>query len=133
MNKRKTKIIISVIGIFALFLITFSPCSFASTEGDDWWSQGEQFLQNGKKNQSIDTNSIQSALMPIGRTLVTIATIVLTVVTVVMAIKYMMCDSADKKAKLKTQLVGLVVSTVVIYGAQIIWSLLYNFMIDVTG
>lgn len=136
MDKGRKKTIVNILCIFALFLLMFSPYSHASTvssEGDDWWGQGETFIANGKKSQAIDTNNIQNALMPIGRTLVTIATIVLTVVTVVMAIKYMMCDSADKKAKLKTQLIGLVVSTIVIYGAQIIWSILYNFMINVTG
>ncbi len=111
-------------------LMVFSPYSQAT---ENIMGQASEFIDNGKNGSVISTDQIQKSLMPIGRILVTIATIVLTVVTVVMAIKYMMCDSADKKAKLKTQLIGLVVSTIVIYGAQVIWSLLLNFMTNVTA
>ncbi len=134
MNRKKVKIFINILCMFILILLIFSPYSNAtSSEGDDWWNAGNDFINKGKQGNAIDTNNIQNALMPIGRVLVTIATIVLTVVTIVMAIKYMMCDSAEKKAKLKTQLIGLVVSTIVIYGAQAIWAILLNFMTKVTS
>ena len=132
MNKKICKKVMSIILILIMFLLVFSPYSQA-TSSDEWMSQGSDFINKGKQNSTVDTNQIQNALMPLGRTLVTIATITLTVVTVVMGIKYMMADTGDKKAKLKTQLIGLVVSTVVIYGAQIIWTLLYNFMTKVTA
>lgn len=131
MDKKIISKLISIVLILLFALMLFSPYSQA-TEGNEWWSQGENFITKGSQNSPLSTSNIENALMPIGRILVTIATIVLTVVTVVMAIKYMMCDSADQKAKLKTQLIGLVVSTVVIYGAQIIWSVLYKFMTDIT-
>lgn len=132
MNKKICKKVTNIILILVMLLFVFSPYSEA-TSSDEWMSQGSDFINKGKQNSTVDTNQIQNALMPLGRTLVTIATITLTVVTVVMGIKYMMADTADKKAKLKTQLIGLVVSTVVIYGAQIIWTLLYNFMTKVTA
>lgn len=132
MSKKRISKIISIVLILLLALMVFSPYSQANS-ADEWMGQASHFIDNGKNDSAIDTKQIQDALMPIGRILVTIATIVLTVVTVVMAIKYMMCDSADKKAKLKTQLIGLVVSTIVIYGAQVIWSLLLNFMTNVTA
>lgn len=132
MSKKSISKIISIVLILLFALMLFSPYSQAA---DNIMGQASHFIDNGKnpKNGGIDTEQMQNALMPIGRILVTIATIVLTVVTIVMAIKYMMCDSADKKAKLKTQLIGLVVSTIVIYGAQIIWSLLFDFMTNVTA
>lgn len=132
MNKKRITKTISILLILLLTLISLSPYSNA-TEGDDWFIQGKDFIDRGSYNSPLETKKIEDTLMPIGRTLVTIATIVLTVVTIVMAIKYMMCSSADGRAKLKTQLIGLVVSTIVIYGAQIIWDLVYKFMIGVTG
>lgn len=132
MSKKRISKIISIVLILLFALMVFSPYSQANS-ADKWMDEGYQFIQRGKDDSAIDTKQIYDALMPIGRILVTIATIVLTVVTVVMAIKYMMCDSADKKAKLKTQLIGLVVSTIVIYGAQIIWSILFDFMNNVTS
>lgn len=132
MSKKRISKIISIVLILLFALMVFSPYSQANS-ADEWMQQGSDFINKGKNGSAINTSQIQNALMPIGRILVTIATIVLTVVTVVMAIKYMMCDSADKKAKLKTQLIGLVVSTIVIYGAQVIWSILLNFMTNVTA
>lgn len=132
MSKKSVSKIISIVLILLFALMIFSPYSQANS-ADEWMQQGSDFINKGKNGSAISTSQIQNALMPIGRILVTIATIVLTVVTVVMAIKYMMCDSADKKAKLKTQLIGLVVSTIVIYGAQIIWSILLDFMNNVTA
>jgi hypothetical protein len=44
-----------------------------------------------------------------------------------MAIKYF-TEGPEQKAKLKQQLIGLVVSIVVIYGGVGIWTLLKNFM-----
>ncbi len=132
MSKKSISKIISIVLILLFALMAFSPYSQANS-ADEWMQQGSDFINKGKKGSAISTSQIQDALMPIGRILVTIATIVITVVTVVMAIKYMMCDSADKKAKLKTQLIGLVVSTIVIYGAQIIWAILLNFMTNVTA
>lgn len=132
MNKQRITKAVSILLILLLTLIWLSPYSNA-TEGDDWWTQGKNFIDRGSGETPIKPKQIENTLMPIGRTLVTIATIVLTVVTIVMAIKYMMCDNADEKAKLKTQLIGLVVSTIVIYGAQIIWALIYKFMLGVTG
>lgn len=132
MSKKSVSKIISIVLILLFALMIFSPYSQANS-ADEWMQQGSDFINKGKNGSAISTSQIQNALMPIGRILVTIATIVLTVVTVVMAIKYMMCDSADKKAKLKTQLIGLVVSTIVIYGAQIIWSILLDFMTNVTA
>lgn len=134
MNKKVITKIISIALMIILAMLVFAPHSQAK-EANDLWQDGKDFINAGKNstNAPVETKQIQEALMPIGRILVTIATIVLTVVTICMAIRYMMCDSAEGQAKLKTQLIGLVVSTIVIYGAQIIWALILNAMTEITG
>lgn len=46
-----------------------------------------------------------------------------------MAIKYLTAN-AEQKGKLKQQLIGLVVSIIVIYGAVGIWTIIQNIMIE---
>jgi len=50
---------------------------------------------------------------------------VLVSVTIIMVIKYMFA-TPDEAAKLKQQLIGLVVSAVVVLGATAIWKIVYN-------
>lgn len=78
-------------------------------------------------NNILSQQTLEEIFIPIGQVLVTIAGIVLVLVTLVMAIKYLTAN-AEQRGKLKQQLVGLVVSTVVIYGAVGIWSIIKNFM-----
>ena len=66
--------------------------------------------------------------MPIAQALVAVAAGVLVVVTCIMGVKYATTTSAEAQAKLKKQLVGLVVSIVVVFGAHAIWTIVYNFM-----
>lgn len=78
-------------------------------------------------NNILSQQTLEEMFIPIGQVLVTIAGVVLVVVTLIMAIKYLTAN-AEQRGKLKQQLVGLVVSTVVIYGAVGIWSIIKNFM-----
>ena len=64
------------------------------------------------------------------RILLSIGIIVLVGVTMVMGIKYMFA-SPEEAAKLKQQLIGLVVSALVIFGAVGIWSLAYQVLSSV--
>lgn len=131
MKNKKLKMAISILTILLCLFMFFSTETQANNI-DSWIDEGNKFIQKGQSKNPINTNEIKNAVIPIGQALVAIATVVLVVITVVMGIKYMMCTSSDEKAKLKTQLIGLVVSTIVIFGAQTIWALLYKFMIDVT-
>ena len=56
-----------------------------------------------------------------------VAVVVLIVVTVILGIKYMTADP-NTQAKLKQQMIGLVVSAAVIFGAVGIWRIVYSFM-----
>lgn len=119
-----------LITVVIIALLTFSNIAFAMDDWDTMKNKADAFITQGK-NQGGDTviseTSLQNFAMPIARTLLALATIVLTVVTVIMGIQYAVANPADK-AKLKQKLIGLVVSTIVIYGAQGIWAMLYKFM-----
>lgn len=78
-------------------------------------------------NRILSQQTLENIFIPVGQVLVTIAGVILLVVTLIMAIKYLIAN-AEQRGKLKQQLVGLVVSTVVIYGAVGIWSIIKSFM-----
>lgn len=70
---------------------------------------------------------MKSELLPIAEILTMIGTGVVIICAIVIGIKYMVA-SPDEQAKLKKQMVGLVVATIVIFGAYGIWKALYQFM-----
>lgn len=63
----------------------------------------------------------------IGRLLVIIGIATLVIVSVIMAIKWITA-TPDKQAQLKQQLIGLIVSTIVIFGAVGIWNIVRSIM-----
>lgn len=96
---------------------------------DDMKQQADNFASQDKNY--ITNDSLSTILMPIARMLVAFGSVVLVIVTIVMGIRYMTANP-DDQAKLKQQLIGLVIATIVVLGAQGIWALVYNFMIEVT-
>lgn len=94
--------------------------------------KADSWLQSGQRDQPISENETVKILLPIGRVLFAIAVIVLLVVGTIMGIKYII-STPDQQAKLKQQLIGLVVSAVVIFGAYGIWYTIYKFMKDLIG
>lgn len=92
--------------------------------------QAQEFINQGKQTTVISSGDVSSTIMPIAQALVAFATGVLVVVTCVMGVKYATTSSPDEQAKLKKQLIGLVVSIIVVFGAQAIWAMLYNFLKD---
>ena len=93
--------------------------------------QADTWLNGGKGQDHINDQQLQNIIIPIGQMLVAIGSVILVIVTTIMGIKYIM-GGPDKRAQLKQQLVGLVVATIVIFAAQAIWALVYNFMTDLT-
>lgn len=65
----------------------------------------------------------------IGQILVSIGIATILIVTAIMAGKWIVA-TPDKQAKLKQQLIGLVISIVVIFGAVGIWNLVQTIMKD---
>lgn len=87
---------------------------------DTWKTVGK----NGG-NAAVDGNQMKNIIVPIANILTAIGVFVLVAVTIVMGVKYMFA-TPDEAAKLKQQLIGLVVSAVVVLGATAIWKIVYN-------
>ena len=66
---------------------------------------------------------MKEIVVPIANILTAIGVFVLVGVTIVMGIKYMFA-TPEEAAKLKQQLIGLVVSAVVVLGATAIWKII---------
>ena len=133
------RLAIKILSIMILCSICTIGVSYATNYGnpsvdsfDEIKSKADAFIEHGKNQKEvIGAKSLKDMIIPVAQTMVAIATVVVSVVTVIMGIKYLMA-SPDEKGKLKQQLIGLVVSTIVIFGAQGIWALVYNFMTSIT-
>lgn len=126
--------------ILVTFLILFMVFSnFTIVKADSLWekiqSQANDFKNHGEEkgegDPDITPTQISDIALPIFQFMITIATIVVTIVTVIMGIKYITANP-EGKAKLKQQLIGLVVSIIVIWGAYGIWAFMANFLEDIT-
>ena len=119
-NKTLSKIIIVliIISLFSLNLYKVEALTLSEME-----EQTKTFLDKGKSevtNQKIQTGTIFNDLNDLGSILTTIGVGILVIVTLYMGIKYITA-SPESQAKLKQQLIGLVVSGVVIFGSYYIW------------
>lgn len=128
MKKSLRICIILAVLVMIAFTINVEPSYGLSF--DNIASSAEDFLNEGKKNQLISDDKIINAVLPVGQMLTGIGVAVLFGALVVLGIKYMVADP-QQKAKLKQQLIGLVISGVVIFGAYTIWSIAYNFFEDI--
>lgn len=109
---------------------------------DDIIDAGNNFIEKGesganeiikdKEDLNISPEGFAGMFVDIGSVLVAIGVVTLLIVSAVMAIKWITA-TPDKQAKLKQQLIGLVVAAVVIFGAIGIWSLVRGIMENVEG
>ena len=126
------KIAIKIISIISIVLVLISimqvPCN-AAIDIENIQGSAKNFLSTGEKNQNntISVSDMKEELLPIAEILTMIGTGVVIICAIVIGIKYMVA-SPDEQAKLKKQMVGLVVATIVIFGAYGIWKALYQFM-----
>ena len=81
--------------------------------------------KGSKGDTGIDAGGMKSIVAPIINILTAIGIFVIVAVTIIMGIKYMFA-TPDQAAKLKQQLIGLVVSAVVVLGATAIWKIVYT-------
>lgn len=122
--KSISKIIAIIILIMLLMPVYVNADGFDSIQ-----SQIEEWEQHGKNNPMIEDQDVADILKPIAQILLSIATGVVVITASIMGIKYMTA-SPEGQAKLKIQLIGLVVAIIVIYGAYGIWAIAYRFMED---
>ena len=115
--------IMLLISIISIFQIKANAAlefpSFSKMKSD-----AEAFLKKGGGSK-ISVGDMGKVFKPMAQLMLGIGVFVLVGVTIVMGIKYVFA-SPEEAAKLKQQLVGLVVSAVVIFGAVGIWTLAYN-------
>jgi hypothetical protein len=122
------------IAVIFILMIVFLGCVHVEAS---WWNniekQAGNFIKQGQNETVINVNSdkVVNAINSIGQVLTTIGLSVSLVVGLILGIKYMTA-SPDEAAKIKKQLVGLVISTGVLVGAFTIWSLAYSFMNSIT-
>lgn len=124
----KAKKIMILIAILVILCMVFVPKEVYAGElvknimdtASAWTAYGE-----ASGGSIIPTSDIQKEFVPIGQVLVAIASIVIVVVTGIMGIKYITANP-EEKGKLKQQLIGLVISIVIVYGAVGIWTLVQN-------
>jgi len=109
-----------------MIIIAIQPKTEATTF-DDMKSKIDTFMGIGQSGGSsaVNGNDMKNIIIPIANILTAIGVFVIVGVTIVMGIKYMFA-TPEEAAKLKQQLIGLVVSAVVVLGAVAIWKLVYN-------
>lgn len=118
---RLIKCIVVVMILTAIFLCT--NVEAAETSLDKMTKQANKFIEEGSKNtEGIDYKKITSEFTGLGKILTTVGAGVMVAVITYMGIKYL-TSGPEAQAKLKTQLIGVVVSGVVIFGAYTIWSI----------
>ena len=119
---RIISIVITMISIFSIF----QPEAQAVQSFDEMKRSIADFIEKGKGgNSNINGGQLGGIVMPIVNILTAIGVIVLVGVTMIMGIKYMFA-TPEEAAKLKQQLIGLVVSAVVILGATAVWKIVYQ-------
>ena len=123
-----------VMNLLIVLAIIFIPVTtFAADKVKSWdelVQDADTFINKGKEKDIITSSDVATTIMPIAQALVAVAAGVLVVVTCIMGVKYAITTNPETQAKLKKQLIGLVVSFVVVFGSQAIWTIVYNFMKD---
>lgn len=124
MNKivKFLNIVMIAIALINILYICYYEVSAASYQG--MVSDAQAFINKGKsevsKANGVQVGDITKEFVPIGQMLTSIGAGVLVAVTTYMGIKYI-TSGPEAQAKLKQQLIGVIVSGVVIFGAYGIW------------
>ena len=121
----KARIIIKM-AVLMMFLIVFLSCSYSvnALTLSEMEDKANDFLDKGA-GTSIDYTKVTEEFVDLGQILTMVGVGVMIAVTTYMGIKYLTAGP-EAQAKLKVQLIGLVVSGVVIFGAYGIWSIVLD-------
>ena len=126
-NISKNKFKILFFWIFALSIVLFLN---NASYGVDF-SQVDGFLEHGRDNPAIDDLSqIGTEFSELGNLLRYVGAGIMVGAMGYMGILYMV-SSPEKQAKLKQQLIGLVVAGVVIFGGYFIWETIVDLFTSV--
>ena len=126
------KIILIVMIIMILLNVMQVYSMAAGLSWDDITSSAKEFITKGenKGSSTFSDQDIEGLTVPLANILTAVGTIVIIIVIIVLGIKYSMA-TPEEAAKLKQQLIGVVVAGVVIFGAVMIWRIMYDIMDNV--
>ena len=117
-----------IFSVLLIFILLFSQMySVKASLWGDMEKDIDSFKKTGEGSTgNIETKKITEKFTELAQILITIGAGVLVAVTIYMGIKYL-TGGPEVHAKLKMQLIGLVVSGVVIFGAFAIWEIVLKF------
>lgn len=128
--KLSKKMLIKIIFILITIYLVISNIYVVRAEDggsllDKMESQANTFLSTGSEQSNVNTTAIAENFVGLGQILTMVGAGVLVAVTTYMGIKYLTAGP-EAQAKLKVQLVGIVVSGIVIFGAYGIWKIVVD-------
>ena len=130
----KKRYLTKIIPVLTFVLIFLSNISYVHADGQSLWKkmtgQIDSFKAIGEEVQ-VNTENVVAPFVDLTQILTTIGAGVLVAVTTYMGIKYL-TSGPEAQAKLKVQLIGLVVAGFVIFGAYFIWKVVLNFSNSIT-
>ena len=113
------RVVVAMLFMVILFSLTYSVDALTLKNMEE---KADNFLQAGQTNSNIDIGNVTSEFRDLGNILTMIGAGVMVGVTAYMGIKYLTAGP-EAQAKLKTQLIGVIVSGMVIFGAYFIWTI----------
>lgn len=121
--KKMVKIVNIIILLVVVMMFVSAPVQALSLK--DMQDKVNDFKSKGTEKVTISEESvgqITTEFADLAKILTTIGAGVLVIIITYMGIKYFI-SSPEEQAKLKGQLIGIVVSAIVIFGAVSIWDL----------
>lgn len=121
---RFMKFSILIISIFAVMFFGSMAQNIYATgfDLDAIMSTADSWVSSGSEGEGY-TSGITTPVQQIASALYGIGVTVLVIVTVILAIKYITCNP-DEQARIKGQLIGLLISSVVLFGALPLWRMI---------
>lgn len=120
---------ISILILFILFLLSSKVFAL-----EDWFTQAEDFVDDGKTNAeqgyTIDTIKVDSGSDLIFNALLAVGTVVAVIVGAILGIQFMTAG-IDKKVEVKQAIFPYIISCVIMFGAFGIWKLVVTIMNNV--
>ena len=117
---------IFIILIASMLLFSFNNIVKADTL-ENIIKGGQNFVENGKGSDPLNSTSMQDLSGTIYNTLLTIGTIIAVIVGAILGIQFI-TGSVEQKAKIKDSLIPFVIGCVVIFSAFGIWKLVITIL-----
>ena len=126
MNLVKKSLLIISLFLLIINIVIANTYKVEALTLKEMQEQTKEFLTTGETEaDSIETDGIFDDLVDMGSILTTIGAGVMVAVTLYMGIRFITA-TPEAQAKLKQQLIGLVVAGFVIFGAYFIWKIVIN-------